>query len=138
MNTDQRDCTEQTPKPSLRERLGWGHHGYHHRSQRRAVLILCLVLLLPCLGDQVAIQYRMRNFSPDLLGWLANAETIMADPAGWAARDPATSFCRTHTFYIYPPFFLTLIWPALFYGWDNNVHLRAATTAFGPDACMKP
>ncbi len=45
----------------------------------------------------------MRDYNPDLRGWLDNARDL-------AAR-PDAGFYAAHPFYIYPPFFLTLVWP---------------------------
>ena len=45
----------------------------------------------------------MREYNPDLRGWLENAAAIV--------RQPSARFYAEHPFYIYPPFFLTLIWP---------------------------
>jgi hypothetical protein len=90
--------------PGLIRRLGWGHSGFRVQSQRRALAGLLLLLALPFLADQVAFQIRMRDFNPDLRGWLRTATDAAADP-GRVEYTPYTGF------YIYPPFFLTLIWP---------------------------
>ncbi len=85
-------------------RLGWGHRGFRVESPRLAVLGLCLLLAIPFVLDQIAFQIRMREFSPDLRGWLSNSATLVANP-----QQP---FYRTYGgFYLYPPFFLMLIWP---------------------------
>lgn len=73
------------------------------RSPAGALAGLLLVLVIPFAADQWAFQYRMRHHNPDLRGWLDNARELAA--GGHA------DFYRRHPFYIYPPFFLTLIWP---------------------------
>ncbi len=99
-----RSDTPATPPPrSLAARLGWQHVGFRATSRGRALISLALLLLLPCLADQFAFQARMRDHNPDLLGWLANARDIQTS-------SPQT-FYRDNPFYIYPPFFLTLIAP---------------------------
>lgn len=84
-------------------RLGWGHRGFRVRSGGAALLALCLLLALPFIGDQIAFQQRMRWHNPDLRGWLANAVEL--------AQSDGRTFYAANPFYIYPPFFLTLIWP---------------------------
>lgn len=91
-------------RPRLLTRLGWGHHGFHVASHRRAFLGLCLVLALPFVADQMAFQTRMQRFNPDLRGWLTSAASVVQDP-----HQPL--YAEYVGFYIYPPFFLTLIWP---------------------------
>lgn len=83
-------------------RLGWGHRGFR-ADTRGATIGLLAILLLPFISDQFAFQTRMRDWNPDFKGWLANAETLLADPG--------QPFYPKYPFYIYPPFFLTLIWP---------------------------
>ena len=91
------------PQSGLVHRLGWQHRGFHVASPARALLALCLLLAIPFALDQWAFQVRMRDYNPDLLGWLENARELVAHPY------PA--FYLEHPFYVYPPFFLTLIWP---------------------------
>jgi hypothetical protein len=87
----------------LLRRLGWRHQGFRATSSSRALLALCLLLAIPFAMDQWAFQVRMRDYNPDLRGWLDNARELVAGPDA--------GFYRAHPFYIYPPFFLTLIWP---------------------------
>jgi len=93
-----------SPPRRLLGRLGWGHRGFRVGSSRAALLGLLLLLLLPFIGDQIAFQERMRQFDPDLKGWLETARVAFDDPSA-----PIYTFYTG--FYIYPPFFLTLIRP---------------------------
>jgi len=105
--------TDSTVRPSLDvpatwharllERLGWGHRGFRVDSSRRALVGLLILLAIPFVADQFAFQNRMRNYEPDLRNWLPNAADLV--------RDPRPSFYRDNPFYIYPPFFLLLVWP---------------------------
>ncbi len=90
-------------RAGLLRRLGWGHRGFRVASAPRAFLGLCLLLAIPFAADQWAFQQRMQWYNPDLRGWLENAAELMAGPQA--------DFYAAHPFYIYPPFFLTLIWP---------------------------
>ena len=94
---------DQPTQPGLARRLGWRHHGFRVQSQAGAVLALCCLLALPFAADQRAFQIRMHAYNPDLRGWLANAADLVGGPG--------PQFYANHPFYIYPPFFLTLIWP---------------------------
>ncbi len=88
----------------LLARLGWNHRGFRARSQGAAVVALCLVLLVPFVLDQLMFQHAMRTRFPDLAGWLQNAKTLVSAP-------DQPFYERYGAFYVYPPFFLTLLWP---------------------------
>ncbi len=90
-------------RAGLLARLGWGHRGFRVDSPRRALVGLMILLAIPFVADQFAFQNRMRNYEPDLRNWLPNAVDLV--------RDPRPSFYRDNPFYIYPPFFLLLVWP---------------------------
>lgn len=87
-----------------RTKLGWSHRGFRVASPAGARVALALLLVLPFVGDQVAFQHRMAEFSPDLKGWLVTAEQVLDDPT-------TPVYEHYHGFYIYPPFFLTLVAP---------------------------
>lgn len=99
----QRMSQDALENPTFMQRLGWRHRGFRVQSRAGAWVGLCLILLLPFVADQIAFQVRMRDHNPDLKGWLANADDIFANPSA--------GFYRDNPFYIYPPFFLTLIKP---------------------------
>lgn len=89
---------------NIRQALGWQHRGFRVASHGKATLGLCLILALPFIVDQLAFLDRMHNHNPDLKGWRETAARVVADPS-------KPLYGHDRGFYIYPPFFLTLIWP---------------------------
>jgi hypothetical protein len=89
-------------RPGVLSRLGWRHHGFRASSRWSAILGLVLVLAGPFVMDMVSSRYH-RPRSPDLHLWRAVAADFLTHPA--------ERLYERHPEYIYPPFFLTLVWP---------------------------
>jgi hypothetical protein len=101
----------------LLKRLGWGHRGFRVDSRRKATLGLVLLLALPFAIDQIAAQDRIANHRPDLRGYLALADASLRTPdapiypPGNDPRIPWRAMDVQPGWYLYPPFFLALVWP---------------------------
>ncbi len=101
----------------LLKRLGWGHRGFRVDSRRKATLGLLLLLAGPFAVDQIAAQVRIRSHRPDLRGYLALADASLRAPKapiyppGDDPRIPWKQMDVQPGWYLYPPFFLALIWP---------------------------
>lgn len=100
--------TSSAPRqPGLRHvpaKLGWGHRGFRVENRKHAALALLFLLAIPFALDQAAFQIRMREHNPDLKGWLASAVRMFDQP-----HEPF--YGQDGGFYLYPPFFLTLVRP---------------------------
>lgn len=112
-----RDGANGTHPATWARRLGWGHRGFRVESRSRATLGLILLLAPAFLLDQWITQVRIARHRPDLRSWLVIADEVVrkpdqplyrAAPGGtipWERLDVAPGW------YLYPPFFLVLVWP---------------------------
>lgn len=97
------DETRQSRWSGWLRRAGWGHRGYRVWSRRQALVGLVLLLIVPCVLDQVRFQLAPERMGLDLGYWCQLSRVFLADPA--------QPIYDQYPRYLYPPCYLLLFRP---------------------------
>lgn len=86
--------------------LGWRHHGFRVVSEAQAVRALLWLLVVPFLINQITALRQMRSHPSQIEQWC----TLAVD----FESHPVERFYEGHSWYLYSPFFLSLVRPLAF------------------------